>query len=57
MEQKRIAASIKKVALSLDVHPRTVSRMLRDGRLKAIRVGRRVMVCLKSLEKYCKEQN
>jgi excisionase family DNA binding protein len=39
-----------------DVHLRTVDRLLRDGKLKGYRVGRRVLVCDDSIDAYLAEQ-
>jgi excisionase family DNA binding protein len=46
-----LALSVPEAARLLSVSPRTVRRMLSDGRLAPVRVGRRVLVGVRELEK------
>jgi excisionase family DNA binding protein len=44
VEEKKLALSITEVARALSVSPWTIRRWIRLGRVKSIRLGRRVLV-------------
>jgi len=44
METTKLTLSVKEAADSLSISPWTVRRWITDGKLKVIRLGRRVMV-------------
>jgi excisionase family DNA binding protein len=48
---ERLAIDVPSAAEMLSVSQKTIRRMLRDGRLRAVRVGRRVVVTLESLRR------
>jgi excisionase family DNA binding protein len=46
---ERIAISVRETSHALSVSTKTVRRMLADGRLRELRVGRRVLVLSESI--------
>jgi excisionase family DNA binding protein len=44
--------SVEKAASLLGVHPRTVYRMLADGELPFVKIGRRTLLSVASLENW-----
>jgi excisionase family DNA binding protein len=48
--------SVREVADRLGVHPETIRRLIHDGRLEAIRVGRVLRVEARSLEGFLARQ-
>ena len=51
MDDKLRALSLEDVAQRLDVHVSTVRRMLKDGRLKGVKLGRVIRVPVTELER------
>lgn len=43
---------VETVAASLDVHPKTLYRAIRDGKLECVRIGRAVRVTRDQLDRY-----
>lgn len=48
--------SVREVADALGVHPETIRRLIHDGRLDAIRVGRVLRVRRPELERFLESQ-
>jgi excisionase family DNA binding protein len=48
--------SVREVATRLGVHPETVRRLIHDGRLDAVRVGRVLRVDAASLQTFLAQQ-
>jgi excisionase family DNA binding protein len=55
MSEKPAVVSRKAAAQRLDVNERTIDRLIRRGRLKAVRVGRRMTVDADSLDTFVAE--
>jgi excisionase family DNA binding protein len=49
-KQKQLALTTKQAAAHLGVHPLTLQKMLRAGRIKGVRAGRKWIVPVRSLE-------
>jgi excisionase family DNA binding protein len=47
--ERREAVSVQRAAILLDVHEDTIYRLIKGGKLKALRVGRSLRVLLSSL--------
>jgi excisionase family DNA binding protein len=45
-----LAVDVREAARMLSVSPRTIRRMLSDGRLSPLRIGRAVRISVRSLE-------
>ena len=50
MTSKRKALSIREAAEALGVHPDTISNWVRDGKLRAVKIGRRVLIRVADIE-------
>jgi excisionase family DNA binding protein len=48
--------SVREVADRLGVHPETIRRLIHDGRLEAVRVGRVLRVGGDELERFLRQQ-
>lgn len=48
--------SVREVAGRLGVHPETIRRLIHDGRLEAVRVGRVLRVGAPELERFLERQ-
>lgn len=48
--------SVREVADALGVHPETIRRLIHDGRLDAVRVGRSLRVAPASLDGFLERQ-
>ena len=48
--------SVREVASALGVHPETIRRLIHDGRLDAIRVGRVLRIQRVELERFLESQ-
>jgi excisionase family DNA binding protein len=48
--------SVREVADRLGVHPETIRRLIHDGRLEAVRVGRALRVAPAALEGFLERQ-
>jgi excisionase family DNA binding protein len=49
--EKRVL-DVPEVAGTLGVHPLTVRRLIRNGELRAVRIGRRVVVPVAALDQF-----
>lgn len=56
MESEPALYSVRDVAMKLGVHPETVRRLIHDGRLEAVRVGRVLRVDPNSLQAFLSQQ-
>ena len=50
MAEDRLTLSVAEVAERLGVHPSFVRRLIQDGRIPSVRLGRRVLVPVRGLE-------
>lgn len=48
--------SVREVADALGVHPETIRRLIHDGRLEAIRVGRVLRIARAELDRFVASQ-
>jgi excisionase family DNA binding protein len=55
-EQPDSLVSVREVADQLGVHPETIRRLIHDGRLDAVRVGRVLRVHREAVEKFLARQ-
>jgi excisionase family DNA binding protein len=55
-EQPESLVSVRDVADQLGVHPETIRRLIHDGRLDAVRVGRVLRVHREAVEKFLARQ-
>ena len=55
-EQPDSLVSVRDVADQLGVHPETIRRLIHDGRLDAVRVGRVLRVHREAVEKFLARQ-
>jgi excisionase family DNA binding protein len=55
-EQPESLVSVRDVANQLGVHPETIRRLIHDGRLDAVRIGRVLRVQREGLERFLARQ-
>jgi excisionase family DNA binding protein len=55
--QKRVVVSYFDAAEMLSVSDRTIWAMVRDGRLKALRIGRAVRIPVAEIERFVREHS
>jgi excisionase family DNA binding protein len=55
-DQPDSLVSVREVADQLGVHPETIRRLIHDGRLDAVRVGRVLRVHREAVEKFLARQ-
>jgi excisionase family DNA binding protein len=51
MDMERLVFDVKEAARALSISPWTIRRYITDGKLKAVRIGRRVLVQPAELQK------
>ena len=53
----RLALTVEEAALALSLSPRTVQQLVADGKLPAVKVGRRVLLPVAGLERWLTENS
>jgi len=49
---EKVAYSVRETAEALGLHPNTVYELISDGKLPALRLGRKILVSRSELEKW-----
>lgn len=52
-----LALEVKPAAAKIGIHPLTLQKLLRSGRIKGVRIGRKWIVPIKSLEAFLAGEN
>lgn len=52
MSEKRLALNQREAAEVLGVHPHTLRRLIAEGRIQCVRVGRRVLIPIGAIERF-----
>jgi excisionase family DNA binding protein len=52
MENKKIAYSVQEAAEAIGLHPNTIRKLIRDGRLPAVHLQRKILISRLELQKW-----
>jgi excisionase family DNA binding protein len=56
MAETRQTRTVYEAAERMGCHPLTVRRLIRDGKLRAVRIGRKVVVPVSALDEFLERQ-
>jgi excisionase family DNA binding protein len=57
MENKKIAYSVQEAAEAIGLHPNTIRKLIRDGRLPAVHLQRKILISRLELQKWLSNGN